>query len=182
MLPIDNTLLPWSLDSALFALSFYASGNFLFPYIKQCINAVKLHEKKTWICINWIIVCIAVWLPLTLINGKVSLGSKVLHHGVLFYLTGMLGTMGVLSVSILLEKFRFLGYLGRNTFCIMSVHYMIRKFMLPKYYGIFGIPKYSSKVLKETIVPFILVFLLSLLVTAGYDRIKKSLESLLKRA
>lgn len=167
-LPFDNTRLPWTLDSALFALGFYASGNILAPWIKKSIEVIQSHPKKVLLCLNVIVGCLIFWLPLTLINGKVSLGSRVLNNGVLFYLTGMLGTAVILAISILLEKSRVLLFLGKNTFCIMSVHYMIRKYTLPKYYSMLGIEKYKSKSLKETILPFLIVLVLTIFITLVY--------------
>lgn len=40
-LNFDNTLLPWSLDSALFALGFYAVGNLTSDYVKKAISDIK---------------------------------------------------------------------------------------------------------------------------------------------
>ena len=168
LLAFDNTKLFWSLDSALFALSFYATGNILSPYLKRAIHTVKASRHRTWICIAAFVVCFVIWLPLTLRNGKISLGSKVLNNGFLLYLTGTVGTMGILAVSVLLEKCRFLKFLGTNTFCLMSVHYMIRKFTIPKYYKMLGIKLYSRKVLSETILPFLIIFALSVVVTIAY--------------
>ena len=171
LLPFDNTKLPWTLDSALFALGFYASGNLLAPWLRKTITSIREHPKRNLLCLAVITGCLILWLPLTLLNGKVSLGSRELNNGILLYLTGMLGTFAVLAVSILLEKCRPLIFLGTNTFCIMSVHYLIRKFMIPKYYVMLGIAKYKSKSLRETVIPFLIVLALTVLVALAYDRI-----------
>lgn len=171
-LPFDNTLLPWTFDTACFALGFYAFGNLIFPKIKQIISSIKKHNQKKQICILLFLVCIIVWLPITLINGKVSLGSRVLNNGFFFYWTGITGTMAILAISILLEKNKFLIWCGRNTFCIMSSHYMIRKFLLPKYYALLEIPLYNRKELDETILPFLIILAITLLFTGLYSRVK----------
>ena len=176
MLAFDNTLLPWSLDSALFALSFYAIGNLASPYLKKAIAYIKDNKYKILICIGITALCVAAWLPLALMNGKISLGSKELNNGFLLYMTGILGTVGILAISILLEKVKFLNFLGTNTFCLMSVHYMVRRFMIPKYYRMMGRPLYNDEVLSETIVPFIIVFVLSILLTLGYNAARKHLQ------
>ena len=181
MLPFDNTLLPWTFDSTLYAMGFYAAGNLLGPRIRQTIEAARTHPHKNGVCLGAFALFMIAWLPLMQMNGKVSLGSQVLHNGLLFFLTGMLGTFAILSISIPLEKNRFLLYLGRNTFSLMSVHYMIRKFTMPKYYEMLNIPLYNRKVLSETILPFLIVFALSLLATAAYRALMHGL-SLLRRA
>lgn len=174
MLGFDNALLPWTLDSALYALSFYAAGNRLFPFVRQTIANVRNHHKRNRICLAVLVLCIIIWLPLMLMNGKVSLGSQILRNGFLFFLTGMLGTFGILAVSVMLENNRFLLWLGRNTFCLMSVHYMIRKYTIPKYYKMLGVPLYKSKVFSQTVIPVLIVFLLSLLATLAYNAIARS--------
>jgi len=79
------------------------------------------------------------WLPLAFLNGKVTLGSKILNNGFLLYLTGILGTLMVLFASIPLEQSRFLRFCGRNSFEIMASHYIIRKFLVrPIYILIMG--------------------------------------------
>ena len=168
----DNTILPWTFDTALFALGFYAIGNLSFGLVKNSIIKIKNHNNKTMICLGIILLCAAFWLPATLINGKVSLGSRVLHNGFLFYLTGILGTIIILAISVLLEKNKFLQFCGRNSFSIMAVHYMIRKFTLPKYYALFGIAMYNRKELNETIIPFLIILLTSLLFTKIYNKLK----------
>ena len=175
ILPFDNSKLPWTLDSALFALSFYAAGNRLFPYVKQAIEKTRQHHKRNRICMTALVLCMIIWLPLAKINGKVSLGSQILHNGFLFFLTGMLGTFAVLTISVMLEDNRFLLWMGRNTFCLMSVHYMLRRYTLPKYFRMLGIPLYKSKVFKETIIPFLIIFAVSLLLTVMYNATKKLL-------
>lgn len=170
LLEFDNTLLPWSLDSALFAICFYATGNIVSPYVFKTIKNIKEHPKKSTICLCIFLIAILIWTPLMIANGKITLGSKILNNGFLLYLTGVLGTMAVLSISILADKCRFLTFLGKNTFCIMSVHYVFRKFTLPKYYTWLDIPLYDREVFTETIVPFLIVFVLSILSVLVYNK------------
>lgn len=175
LLNFDNTLLPWTLDSALFALSFYATGNLAFPYVKKAIISIQNHRHKIAVCFAVILACAVLWLPLTLLNGKITLGSRVLNNGALLYLTGSLGTVLILAVSILADKCRFFRFLGRNTFTIMSLHYVIRRYTLPKYYAMFDIPMYDRKVLQETLIPFLIVFVLTVLITLCISRVKKAI-------
>lgn len=175
MLAFDHAQLPWTLDSALYALSFYAAGNRLFPHAKQAMERIRNHPNRREICLKVLVLCMVVWLPLAKMNGKVSLGSQILHNGFLFFLTGMIGTFAVLAVSMMLEDNRFLLWLGRNTFCLMSVHYMIRKYTIPKYYKMLGIPLYKSNIFSQTVIPVLIVFLLSVLVTLVYSTVVKKL-------
>lgn len=171
MLNFDNKLLPWSMDSALFALSFYAIGNLSSGFVKNTIQKIKNHKYGKVICIGLIILFTIAWLPPTLINGKITMGSKILNNGFLLYLNGVLGTIIILLISILLEKSKFLAYCGRNSFVLMASHYMIRRYSLPKYYALLGIELYDKKVFKETIIPFLIVFAMSLLFTYLYEKV-----------
>lgn len=51
LLDFDNTILPWSLDSALFALSFYATGNIFSKPVITAIKNIKKDESKN-MCSN----------------------------------------------------------------------------------------------------------------------------------
>ncbi|MBQ8027059.1 MAG: hypothetical protein IJ261_02960, partial [Clostridia bacterium] len=168
----DNSLLPWSLDSALFALGFYALGNIFSDQIKKLIVKIKSSQLKLPICIAAIILCLAAGIPLALLNGKVSLGSKILGNGFLFYLTGIIGTVFILSLSIIFEKSKLLKYCGKVSFYIMAIHYLIRM-ILSKTYVILGIEAYNSTVLKECIIPIILITILSILSALVYDKTVK---------
>lgn len=171
-LEFDNKTLPWSLDSALFALSFYAIGNVFSPAVKDTIQRISQHKQRTFICLGLILICLLIWYPLAVMNGKITLGSKVLNNGFLLYATGILGTMIILAVSLLIKKSRFLVFCGQSTFCIMGVHVMIRKYTLPKMYDAFGIPLYDKHILSECIVPFILVLMITLALTLIYNKVQ----------
>lgn len=173
MLAFDNFLLPWSLDSALVALGFYATGNLLAPYIKRTILKIKKYRYKSVLCVELSILIFMILLPLALMNEKITLGSKILNNGCLLYINGVLGTFLVLTISILLEKNKFLEFCGRNSFQIMASHYIIRNYIVRPVYQILNGTKYDRENIKETILPFLVVFGLSLLYTVIYNRIKE---------
>lgn len=176
ILDFNNKLLPWSMDSAFFALSFYAIGNLSSGFVKNTIQKIKNHKYGKIICIGLIILFTIAWMPPTLINGKITMGSKILNNGFLLYLNGVLGTIIILLISILLEKNKFLAYCGRNSFVLMASHYMIRRYTLPKYYALLGIPLYDKTSIKETIIPFFIVFVMSLVFTYLYEKLNKKIR------
>ena len=170
-LPFDNTLLPWSLDSALFALGFLALGNLCSEYIKKLFKTINLYKHKLLICFLVFAVFISATIFLGLLNGKVSLGSKILNNGFLFYLTGISGTIAIFSLSLIFEKNKLLQYIGKNSFYIMSSHYLIRNF-IQTCYRAFDIPKYDIHSISQTFFPVILVLFLSLVFTVLYNFVK----------
>ena len=172
MLNFDNKLLPWSLDSALFALGLYAIGNLSSEHVKNIIGKIKNNKYRHIIAAEIFILCACIWYPLTQINGKITLGSKILGNGFLLYINGVLGTIMILIISIYLEKNKVLAFFGKNSFLIMAIHYVIRNYIIKPLYINMNGEIYDRTIAKETIIPFVLVLRLSVLYTLVYNKIK----------
>ncbi len=173
LLAVDNSKILWTLDSGLYALGFYAFGNCVFPIVQKWVGRWKAVPHRTWVYLSMTLGCLLLWAPLALLNGKVSLGSRILNNGFLFFITGVLGTAAVLSVSLLLERCRFFRFLGQNSFTLMACHMMIRRYTLPKLYYALGLDLYNSRDLTESILPFFFVFAFSILFNLCLCRIQK---------
>lgn len=167
----ENKMLPWSIDSALFALGFYALGNLMSGVFKAKIAALSDSKNKYLICSVIVVLSLAVGIPLAMANGKVSLGSKILNNGFILYLTGIIGTLLVVGLAVLLNKSRFLIWCGQNSFYIMAIHYLCRV-SLRYVYKFFDVPIYDKTSLKETVLPFIIVFVISVLFAYCYGKLK----------
>lgn len=176
LLFFDNKLLPWSLDSALFAFGFYAIGNLVSVNAQDTIKKISFDKNKVSICLILIAVTMLIWCPLGFVNGKITLGSKILGNGFLLYINGILGTITILAISILLQKNKFLAFCGRNSFYIMSTHYILRNMLVKPIYVLIAGELYNKESFIETLIPFILVFLLSLLYTIIHINIKKHIQ------
>lgn len=162
----------WSIDSALFAIGFYAIGNLTATYVKKLVELIVNHKLKYLIGLGIFIVSFACMTPLAFLNGKISLGSKILNNGALIYATGLLGTAGIIGLSILFEKAKFLVWVGRNTFCIMAVHYFLYykiKIIVDK------VIAYDEKNILQTLVVSIICFGVSLICVVVYNFLKKLL-------
>ena len=175
ILPFDNTLLPWSLDSAMFALGFYAIGNIFFDKIKIIINKIEQNKNKTTISFITVLLCFALIIPFVFVNGKISLGSKILNNGFLVYASGLIGTVGIMAAAILFKHNRLLKFCGLNTFCIMSTHFIIRV-IYQAMTSFFGIMQYDSTSFFETVIPFVVVMTLSIIFCVIYNKIKKQIN------
>ncbi len=176
LLALDNSKIFWTLVSGLYALGFYAFGNFVFPMLQTWTDRWKAAPRRIWICLAVMLGCLLLWAPLSIRNGKVSLGSRILNNGFLFFITGVLGTAAVLAGSLLLERCKFFRFLGQNSFTLMACHMMIRRYTLPKLYHVLGLELYNSRDLTESILPFFLVFVISILFTLCLCRIRKMLS------
>ncbi len=171
ILNFDNKLLPWSLDSAMFAVGFFAFGQLLSGPILKFATSINSDRFSLVKHIVIILVCAVLLIPLALLNGKVSMGSKELNNGFLFYATGLIGSALVLSAGLLLKKSKFLAYCGKNSFYIMSTHYLARE-AIRMLYKFADIPIYDKTSLTETIIPIIIVLCLSLSFVFVYNIIK----------
>ncbi len=175
LINFDNRLLPWSLDSALFTIGFYAIGNIFAQPVKNTIVYIKSKKYKNLICIGIAAVCLAIGIPLALYNGKISLGSKILNNGFLLYITGIIGSIFILSLSIILDKIKALNHFGRVSFSVMGIHYLFRM-VVSKIYVILGIEAYNSMSLKECIIPFVAVTVMSAVFAFIYDKTDKHIR------
>lgn len=173
-LPFNNKLLPWSLDSALFALGFYALGNLMQSKVKNAIQQVESSKHKTLISVTTMIVCAILIVPLVYLNGKVSLGSKTLNNGFLLYTSGIFGTIGVLAAAVLLKRSKLLKFCGLNSFYIMSTHYLIRVIYRAGQTSL-GFESYDTTDFVQTIIPFIVVMTASIVFTILYNKIKNAI-------
>lgn len=176
LINFDNTLFPWSLDSALFAIGFYAIGNIFSQPVKNAIVRIKSNKYKHLICLAVAAVCLAIGIPLALYNGKVSLGSKILNNGFLFYITGVIGTVFIISLSIIIDRIKMLNYFGRVSFSVMGIHYLFRM-VVSKLYVILGIEVYNSMSIQECIIPFIAITLMSAMFALTYDKTEKFIKT-----
>ena len=163
--------LPWSLDSALFSLGFYAIGNLSCGFLKNIIKKIKESKYRSLISLSIALLCFAVVIPFAFLNGKVSLGSKILNNGFLFYLTGIAGSAGVIFLSLAIINCKFLQFLGKNTFCIMATHYFIDAY-LKKVILKFVFTDYDNTKILHTILPFVIVLSLSIICVFVYNYLK----------
>lgn len=166
----DSSFLPWNLPSALFALAFYCTGNKIFPYIKRF-----LLSSKSYIFVLVLVACMAVDIPLALYNGHVTLGSRQLSNGFVFYITGIAGTFGMLSFSKLISKFTPLRWCGKNSFYLMATHkpFLIAYPLLwSKVEKETGLPIYNKENAVECILPFIITVIACSVFTLAYVKLK----------
>ncbi len=170
-MPFKGLIIPWSIDSAFFALGFYALGNLLFTKTRDILEK----KPRKYIYISVVLISAILVLVIAQINGNISLGSKRLGNGFLTYLSGIAGTCGVLALSVLLIKNKFLKFCGQNSFCIMATHYIIRNF-IGTVSGLLGVP-YDATSTVETIVPFVIVFALSMFCAVIYNKTKEKLTT-----
>lgn len=172
----ENIITIWSVDSALFAIGFYALGNLTIDKVDYFIDMLGKCKYKNIIIGAGTLLCMLFLISIAFLNGKVSLGSKILNNGLLFYLSGILGFIGIFLISSMIKENKFLVFCGRNSFCIMSTHHLIRS-ILVNGCELVGLEAYDNTKIVETIIPFIIVLVLSLICTLMYNKGKMLLMS-----
>ncbi len=129
LIPVDFSFLPWNLGSALFSFGFFTFGNLISPYVREKLFPTQAGVKRRIALVAAFVISMAIVVPLALLNGRVSIGNRVLNNGLLFYATGIAGTAGILFISGAIGKCGFLRFFGKNSFTVMGIHYVIYDFL-----------------------------------------------------
>lgn len=115
-------LLPWSLDCALYAVSFLTLGRTL----AQFDVVEKLYENP------WVLgLLTAAFVGISLLNGSVNMSvAEYGHSMVLYLLAGGLGSLLCMEGALFLEKHTrnvscWFGWLGRHTMPILCMHLFV---------------------------------------------------------
>lgn len=171
--PVDFSLLPWNFSSACFAVGFYAVGHLSGNNLSTFVSQNKTTRKKA-ITLAIAVLCFAVVMIVGKLNASVSIGSRRLGNGFLFYLTGILGFLGVFCVGEFLKNIKPLTFWGRSSFCIMATHLLIQKTILQAYqYFQQGDYKTTYFSWRKSLLIFVVVMAVSSILAVMYTHIRK---------
>jgi len=106
--------LPWSLDVALVAMGFYAIGNLLKEGI---INL----SKNTALIIGILFLGINI-LMFYFNTTKVDMYRSIYGEEVLFFISGLSGSLAVVLLFKSFPVFKFFSYLGKHTIVLLATH------------------------------------------------------------
>ena len=115
-------LLPWSVDCALYAVSFLTIGKAIAEY-----GFVEEASKKPLV----LLLLIGAFAGLSLVNGSVNMSVADYGHSMVLYLiVGGLGSFLCLELSFLLETYTHylsagLAWLGRHTMPVLCLHMFV---------------------------------------------------------
>lgn len=179
---VDFTFLPWNFSSALFSLGFFAIGNYSFDFLNKKILSFSLNSKRIIVLIAISLLSFCAMLPIAFLNGKISIGSRELKNGILLYATGIIGSLGIISISKVISNCKFLNFCGKNSFVIMASHVLIS--------GIIGtfstvlasklnweIIDLNVNTLPRSIIRFIIVTIFTLLFTLVYLKVVNKIKA-----
>lgn len=134
------TFLPWSIDSALVAMPFFAFGNLVVKWFSH-EQIIKWVDNNI-VCVG-LVTSIFIFLYIIVVqkNGYVSMGHNYLGKQVWsFFANAFLGSISVILVSLLLGSLlkrgwlqsfiKYMRWLGKNSFDTMAIHLPIRSFLM----------------------------------------------------
>lgn len=174
--PIDLSVLPWNFSSACFSIGFYAVGhqsaNKLLSFLS--LNRTLYKKVCTLVAAGF---CFAVVIVAAKVNGRVSIGSRVLGNGFLFYLSGIMGSLSILLIGECFKKSSLITFWGRSSFCIMATHLLIQKMILQSYqYLLHGNYKTTYFSWRKSLLIFIIVMTASSILALIYTHIRRSIQ------
>jgi fucose 4-O-acetylase-like acetyltransferase len=106
--------LPWSLDVALVAMGFYATGN-IFKN-----NLIDLSKKKAFILG---VIFLAINITTFYFNiVKIDIYRSIYGIEVLFFISGLTGSLAYILLLKSFPVFKFLSYLGKHTIVLLATH------------------------------------------------------------
>lgn len=121
----DYNIIMLVLYRSFIGLIFFASGNYIYIYIKY--KKIKYREIILLLFIN-IITCF--------INGRVELWDLRLNNILLYFISSITGTLFIIYICKKIYTNKFLEYIGKNSLIIMCTHQiiieLIRKYILVK--------------------------------------------------
>lgn len=115
-------LLPWSLDYALYSVSFLLIGKIMAD--RELVESLY---RKPWA----LILTAAAFAGLSWLNGSVNMSVADYGRSMILYLAvGSLGSLLVMELSLFLEKYtkkfaEALGFLGRHTLPVLCLHLFV---------------------------------------------------------
>lgn len=172
-------LLPWNLRSAIFSIGFYAIGNRILRPLHNWIklNSVKSNKNYIYIYIICTIISLASVVPIALANGTVGLGSSTFSDGIMFYESGVLGTVFAFSLSMQLsglKGFQIINYVGKNSLYFMGIHCLFRSLIYYVFerFNIATIETINSH-WGFSIIVFVVLFVLTFVTVIGINFLRQ---------
>ena len=136
----NYTFLPWSIDSALVAIPFFAFGNLFVKRFSH--DKIIKWANNNIVGVGLVTIVLAIiFLFLVQQNGYISMGHNYLGYQTwLFFVNAFTGSISIILFSILLgailkrgkrQSFiQFVRWFGENSFNTMAIHLPIRSSLL----------------------------------------------------
>lgn len=164
----DFTSLPWSIEVAMMAIIFYASGHLFVKSVGHHRFAQYVNQKR-WFSFLLILVLFVVVYYSSLYNGKVSMGHANIHNPFIFYPIAFIGVFAFIMLCSLIAQSKINGHkwmhgvkwFGQNSFIAMVIHNPIKGFVVFALSSVFGLQKMAIMSRTWTAILALMITLLS---------------------
>lgn len=144
----DFTTLPWSIEVAMAAIIFYASGHLFIKHVGH-LSFEQFVNKKRWFSFIVMLVMFIMVFCGGLYNGKVSMGHANIHNPFIFYPVAFIGVFAFLIMSSMLAQSKVnnhkwmngVRWFGQNSFIAMAIHNPIKGFVIVALASVLGMQK-----------------------------------------
>ncbi len=161
MFGVTEWKLPWSFDSVLEYLPFYAAGAFLFPFLED-VRTGETDKNRCFVVYVVLTVC-AIWTFLCILFPQLETfyqpflpksGGIFCAYALKCILAWPIVFTSVL-IGFLLNRLNFLATIGRQTFlfCCLEMIFTIFVFEIQKIFGFHLIWSHVAEPLSKTIYP-----------------------------
>jgi len=142
---------PWSIDVALVAMSFYALGNVLKPWL------IKLSKIQVGI---GFLIFFALHLFAFFFNpGKVDMYRSLYGNELLFFVSGLAGSIAYVLFFKLVPVFKFFSYLGNHTIVILATHIRMLTVIKLLMLVVFGITVFQFSEVEKLLLSIVQVIM-----------------------
>ena len=183
------TTLPWSFDSALVAIPFFAFGNLMVKWLSH-ETIMKMVDSNIFSTVLVTVFFTVLFLIGVQLYEYISMGHNNLgHHAWKFYLNAFSGSISVILISLLLSSLLsqswlqkpilYIRWLGVNSFYVMATHLPLLSLLLIIFAKIFQTD--TGRELCANVWLALVIYLVTLIVTSiAIQLINKGKEMLVK--
>lgn len=168
------TTLPWSFDSALVAIPFFAFGNLMVKRLSH-ESIMKRVDNNIFSSVLITVFFTVVFLIGVQLYDYISMGHNNLgHHAWKFYLNAFIGSISVILISLLLSSLLnqrrlqklilYIRWLGVNSFYVMATHLPLLSLLLIIFAKIFRAN--TGRELCANVWFALLIYVVTLIVTS----------------
>ena len=140
----DFTTLPWSIDVAMMAMLFYATGHLVVKRFGHAKIESSINDRP-WLFASFALLLFVGVYYLASYNGYPSMGHAQLNDPLLFYSGAYMGTSAIIVMCVLVANhistnklWRWVLWLGCNSFIAMAIHMPIKGFVTASVSKILG--------------------------------------------
>ena len=166
----DFTALPWSIEVAMMAMVFFATGNLVVKRVGHVrIEAIFSHHHYLFVG-SALLLFVGVFIVASY-NGYPSMGHAKLNNPLLFYSGAFMGSIATIIMCAVISNrlinnklWRRLLWFGQNSFIAMAIHMPIKGFVIVCVSKLLGM---TSTAVKTSVPLGIMIWVTVLAITSA---------------